>query len=74
MTEAGGGPVEALGRSNIRDVSANMNGVQSLFWAKFSSSLVEYLPKVWDTRSRLAQGVGADYLRCDVFVTGARST
>ena len=46
--------------------------VQSLFWAKFSSSLVEYLPKVWDTCSRLARGVGADYLRCDVFVTNGR--
>ncbi|CAH0369559.1 unnamed protein product [Pelagomonas calceolata] len=46
--------------------------VQGLFWAKFSSSLVEHLPKVWDTCSRLAQGVGADYLRCDVFVTGGK--
>ena len=42
------------------------------FWAKFSSSLVDHLPKVWDTCSRLAQGVGADYLRCDVFVTGGK--
>ena len=46
--------------------------VQKIFWEKFSSSLVEHLPKVWDTCSRLAQGVGADYLRCDVFVTGGK--
>jgi len=44
--------------------------VQALFWAKFAGPLIDYLPKVWDTCSRLAQGVGADYLRCDVFVTG----
>ena len=80
MIGAGGGPVEALVVWNIRDVSANIDmcsrvdgvGKNLLFWAKFSSSLVDHLPKVWDTCSKLAQGVGADYLRCDVFVTGGK--
>ena len=67
---AGGGR-RGLGSLNIRDVR-EYRYVQSLFWAKFSSSLVEYLPKVWDTCSKLAQGVGADYLRCDVFVTNGK--
>ncbi|KAJ1455651.1 hypothetical protein M885DRAFT_519333 [Pelagophyceae sp. CCMP2097] len=40
---------------------------QSRFWAKYGD-LPKHLGKVWDTCAQMGRGVGADYVRCDVFI------
>eukprot|EP00041_Stephanoeca_diplocostata_P031437 m.978518 g.978518 ORF g.978518 m.978518 type:complete len:512 (-) comp23959_c0_seq4:3194-4729(-) len=42
--------------------------IQLAFWAKYAQ-LVPSMPRVWNLCTAFGHGVGADYMRCDVFIT-----
>eukprot|EP00040_Diaphanoeca_grandis_P019091 m.100569 g.100569 ORF g.100569 m.100569 type:complete len:509 (-) comp27256_c1_seq1:33-1559(-) len=42
--------------------------IQQDFWTKYGS-LMKHIPRVWNVCGALGTGIGADYVRCDVFVT-----